>query len=358
MLSCVLPALSRCWLGSVQCPGLWCRQPAPGHCGLSKADRRERKKDVELPVVFSNAVQGSDGQRWSARAEAEELCGASASPPPALSVPVLFRAEVGPPAQKRGPSGCPAWSPAPLCRSRGTRLSHSPSCSSRGGASKRLIWLGSPCQEELRTSGRGGLEGLRCARRGGALRERWGDLLSRRSLVRCSLPRGRRVGARPEGRQPRRNRVPTYWRHRGQSDLLEVQRWMHSLQKMCLQGSARTASAIGPRQMGHGSSWASGGHAHASRLLLAAASRLMAAAALAPIKGGFAGGCLLQSSQQPPRLHSQSSRRTLLSHALARSQWLVLPQEDVRTSRVASKTQRGLGPLGMGRNAAHCEVTG
>ena len=73
---------------------------------------------------------------------------------------------------------------------------------------------------------------------------------------------------------------------------------------------------------------------------------------------GFAGGCLLQSSQQPPRLHSQSSRRTLLSHALARSQWLVLPQEDVRTSRVASKTQRGLGPLGMGRNAAHCEVTG
>ena len=235
-------------------------------------------------MVFSNAVQGSDGQRWSARAEAEELCGASASPPPALSVPVLFRAEVGPPAQKRGPSGCPAWSPAPLCRSRGTRLSHSPSCSSCGGASKRLIWLGSPCQEELRTSGRGGLEGLRCARRGGALRERWGDLLSRRSLVRCSLPRGRRVGARPEGRQPRRNRVPTYWRHRGQSDLLEVQRWMHSLQKMCLQGSARTASAIGPRQMGHGSSWASGGHAHASRLLLAAASRLMAAAALAPIK--------------------------------------------------------------------------
>ncbi len=63
MLSCVLPALSRCWLGSVQCPGLWCRQPTPGHCGLSKADRRERKKDVELPVVFSNAVQGSDGQR-------------------------------------------------------------------------------------------------------------------------------------------------------------------------------------------------------------------------------------------------------------------------------------------------------
>ena len=64
---------------------------------------------------------------------------------------------------------------------------------------------------------------------------------------------------------------------------MEVQRWMHSLQKMCLQGSARTASAIGPRQMGHGSSWASAGHVHVSRLLLllAAASRLMAAAALA-----------------------------------------------------------------------------
>ena len=269
-------------------------------------------------MVFSNAVQGSDGQRWSARAEAEELCGASASPPPALSVPVLFRAEVGPPAQKRGPSGCPAWSPAPLCRSRGTRLSHSPSCSSRGGASKRLIWLGSPCQEELRTSGRGGLEGLRCARRGGALRERWGDLLSRRSLVRCSLPRGRRVGARPEGRQPRRNRVPTYWRHRGQSDLLEVQRWMHSLQKMCLQGSARTASAIGPRQMGHGSSWASGGHAHASRLLLAAASRLMAAAALAPSKEGVD---LLEAASCRAVSSLRASTRSPLAELCCHTHW-------------------------------------
>ena len=73
------------------------------------------------------------------------------------------------------------------------------------------------------------------------------------------------------------------WRHRGQLEALAVQSWMHSLQKMCLQGRARTASAIGPRQMGHGSSWASAGHVHVSRLLLllAAASRLMAAAALA-----------------------------------------------------------------------------
>ena len=70
------------------------------------------------------------------------------------------------------------------------------------------------------------------------------------------------------------------WRHSGQLDVLAVQSWMHSLQKMCLQGRARTASAIGPRQMGHGSWWASGGPAHASRLL-GAASRLMAAAALA-----------------------------------------------------------------------------
>ena len=235
----------------------------------------------------SSPAQRSAGKRCSARAEAHEPRSASASPPPALRAfrpsPLPFPAEVGPPAHKRGPSGCRARSPAPACRSCATRLSHSPSSSSGGGASKRLRWLGSPCQEELRTSGRGGLEGLRCARRGGALRERWGDLLSRRSLVRCSLPRGRRVGARPEGRQPRRSRVPMNWRHRGQLDALAVQSWMHSLQKMCLQGRARTASAIGPRQMGHGSSWASAGHVHVSRLLLllAAASRLMAAAALA-----------------------------------------------------------------------------
>ena len=233
------------------------------------------------------AAQRSAGKRCSARAEAHEPRSASASPPPALRAfrpsPLPFPAEVGPPAHKRGPSGCRARSPAPACRSCATRLSHSPSSSSGGGASKRLRWLGSPCQEELRTSGRGGLEGLRCTRPGGALRDRRADLLSRRSLVRCSLPRGRRVGARPEGRQPRRSRVPMNWRHRGQLDALAVQSWMHSLQKMCLQGRARTASAIGPRQMGHGSSWASAGHVHVSRLLLllAAASRLMAAAALA-----------------------------------------------------------------------------
>lgn len=71
-------------------------------------------------------------------------------------------------------------------------------------------------------------------------------------------------------------------RHRGQLGVLAVQCWMHSLQKMCLQGRARTASSMGPRQMGHGSSWASAGHVHVSLLLrLEAASRLMAAAALA-----------------------------------------------------------------------------
>ena len=213
----VLPALRRCSLGSVQRTAPWYRQPS--------------------------AVQGSDAPR-----ELRHTSRAAPQPLPrlrsALSVrpsPLPFPAEVGPPAHKRGPSGCRARSPAPACRSCATRLSHSPSSSSGGGASKRLRWLGSPCQEELRTSGRGGLEGLRCTRPGGALRDRRADLLSRRSLVRCSLPRGRRVGARPEGRQPRRSRVPMNWRHRGQLDALAVQSWMHSLQKMCLHGRARTA---------------------------------------------------------------------------------------------------------------------
>jgi len=77
-----------------------------------------------------------------------------------------------------------------------------------------------------------------------------------------------------------------------------------------------------------------------------------------PKDDGFAGGCLLRSSRQPLRLHSQIARKTPLSHALARSQCLVLPQEDAHTSRVASKTQRRLGPLAICRHPAHCEVTG
>ena len=70
MLSCVLPALSRCWLGSVQCPALWCRQPAPGHCGLSKADRRGTEEGgraagglLQRSAGKRDGLQRSDGQR-------------------------------------------------------------------------------------------------------------------------------------------------------------------------------------------------------------------------------------------------------------------------------------------------------
>ena len=149
--------------------------------------------------------------------------------------------------------------------------------------------------------------------------------------------------------------------------MLAVHCWMHTLQKMCLQGRARTVSTMWSRQMGHRSSRASTGQTHALRLGLGAASWLMAAAALAlwGSKDGFGAPRMMDSLEAASCgavgslcASTRKSLARLLSHALARSQCLVLPKEDAHTSRVASKTQRRLGPLAICRHPAHCEVTG
>lgn len=79
--------------------------------------------------------------------------------------------------------------------------------------------------------------------------------------------------------------------------MLAVHCWMHTLQKMCLQGRARTVSTMWSRQMGHRSSRASTGQTHALRLGLGAASWLMAAAALAlwGSKDGFGAPRMMDS---------------------------------------------------------------
>ena len=110
----VLPALRRCSLGSVQRTAPWYRQPTPGRCGLTKADRRgtQQRPRAAAGLLQRSAVQGSDAPR-----ELRHTSRAAPQPIPRLRSALSVR----PRCRSRLRSGRPLTSGARRAAARGLR---------------------------------------------------------------------------------------------------------------------------------------------------------------------------------------------------------------------------------------------